>query len=564
MFNLKKSLQIVIIYNMDEVDYDINNYSIEDMKTLLGLTDIFNTKQIYDTTNAYIKLSETKNNPNMANLFRDIQHFLITYTSSVTRQNNVNDYEDDDDPRQQQQQKQQSNSEIADNSLDPDEWMSPVFSQTSSINQKNKITDRTQKITLYDNDHVPMKSQQLGVTNTYNLPVVQDKLNPTLKNSYSRFIVLDSQYRQGSNGGTSTDYLADLSDIMNKVLSIRLYSIQIPYSWYIFDSNYLNNYFIIELEMTSGIINKVPINITSGNYTVSELVTELNTQITTALITTGIVFDYTSISSKMKIKFTSPITYNGSTLVSKVNIIFYETNWSATSGIPFSFNQTLGWYLGYRNIIYNDIGQSGTSLNAEAVVDISGPRYVILSIDDFNQNHINNGLVTITETSKNLKIPDYYQSSAVYSSTVYGKTLEQSAQEVTASGGNILNYSDKMGTSFRRTQVVGVGPDGKQTLTQSQIYTINEILKNNSISTTYRNLAPTTPDVLAIIPVKPGSSGRLYVDFSGALQENKRVYFGPVDIERLKIRLFNDRGQILNLNGLDWSFTLCAELLYQY
>ena len=74
---------------------------------------------------------------------------------------------------------------------------------------------------------------------------------------------------------------------------------------------------------------------------------------------------------------------------------------------------------------------------------------------------------------------------------------------MTNSGGSILNYADKMGTSFRLTQVVGVGPDGKQTLTQSQIYTINEILKNNSISTTYRNLAPTTPDVLAIIPVKP-------------------------------------------------------------
>ena len=49
----------------------------------------------------------------------------------------------------------------------------------------------------------------------------------------------------------------------------------------------------------------------------------------------------------------------------------------------FSFNQTLGWSLGYRNIIYNDIGQVGTSFNAEAVIDISGPRYVILSIDDF-------------------------------------------------------------------------------------------------------------------------------------------------------------------------------------
>jgi len=224
----------------------------------------------------------------------------------------------------------------------------------------------------------------------------------------------------------------------------------------------------------------------------------------------------------------------------------------------------LGWYLGYRNIIYNNL-KAGTSLIGDAVLDISGPRYLILSIDDFNQNHINNGLVTITETSKNLKIPNYYQSSAVYGAKIYGQSLEKSAEEVAnINGETILNYADKIGNSYKQTQLVGIGPDGKQTLTQSQIYTINEILKNNSINTKYRNLAPTTPDVLAIIPVKPSITGRLYVDFSGSLQENKRVYFGPVDIERFKIKLYNDRGQVLNLNGLDWSFTLCAELLYQY
>lgn len=537
MFNLKKSLHyLILMEKMDEQDdYDIQNYSIEDMKTLLGLQDIMDIDKIYEITNAYITLSETKNKQKMSKLFQDIQTFLIAYTKSV------------------------SNSESRIESLNPDDWRSPVLSQTVPV-QLNKITNREQKINVYDNEHVPMKSQQLGVSNTYNVPVVQDKLNPNLKNSYNRFIVLDSQYRQGSADGISTDYLADLSDIMNNVLSMRLYSIQIPCSWYIIDSNYLNNYFVMELIMLDGSKNVVNIDIPSGNYTVGSLVGVLNTKLTDNTIT-NVLFDYLPISSNIKIIFSPSMTYQTAS-VNMINLIWYEPNWSATSGIPFSFNQTLGWYLGYRNIIYNDL--SNTTLIAEAVVDLLGPRYLILSIDDYNQNRINNGLVTITETSKNLKIPEYYQSSAVYSSTIYGQSLEQSAQEIAKIGGTILNYADKIGTSYKQTQVVGVGPDGKQTLTQSQIYTINEILKNNSITTTYRNLAPTTPDVLAIIPVKNGSSGRLYVDFSGTLQDNKRVYFGPVDIERLKIKLYNDRGQILNLNGLDWCFTLCAELLYQY
>ena len=48
------------------------------------------------------------------------------------------------------------------------------------------------------------------------------------------------------------------------------------------------------------------------------------------------------------------------------------------------------------------------------------------------------------------------------------------------------------------------------------------------------------------------------------LVENERAYFGPVDIERMRVKLIDDKGNPINLNGLDWSFTLCVEELYQY
>jgi hypothetical protein len=91
-------------------------------------------------------------------------------------------------------------------------------------------------------------------------------------------------------------------------------------------------------------------------------------------------------------------------------------------------------------------------------------------------------------------------------------------------------------------------------------------MKNNENTATYRLAAPTTTDTFAILPVKHGgmSIGDLYVEFSGSLQDNKRVYFGPVSIDRLHITLLDDKGNILNLNGLDWSITLISENLYQY
>ena len=60
------------------------------------------------------------------------------------------------------------------------------------------------------------------------------------------------------------------------------------------------------------------------------------------------------------------------------------------------------------------------------------------------------------------------------------------------------------------------------------------------------------------------SLGDVYVDFGGSLQDNKRDYFGPVNIVRLRIKLLDDRGNVVNLNGNDWSITLISESLYQY
>ena len=173
---------------------------------------------------------------------------------------------------------------------------------------------------------------------------------------------------------------------------------------------------------------------------------------------------------------------------------------------------------------------------AESVVNLYGPRYLVLMLDDFAQNHLNNGLVTITEPSKVVKLPDYYTTDHPF-----------------------ICEEDSAGNQV--PQLIQSGP---RTLPQNQLYTINEIMKNNANNLDTRSKAPTTTNVLAVIPLKNQNRGSIYVDFSGQLQENKRTYFGPVDIERMRVRLLDDKGNTLNLNGSNWSFTLLSENLYQY
>ena len=110
-------------------------------------------------------------------------------------------------------------------------------------------------------------------------------------------------------------------------------------------------------------------------------------------------------------------------------------------------------------------------------------------------------------------------------------------------------------------------PSAPRTITQAQLYTINEINKNNNNLTDYLAKAPTSSDILAIIPVKTSTgvpTGSLLVEFSGSLQNISRTYFGPVNIDRMAVKLLDDKGNVLNLNGNDWCFTLICECLYQY
>jgi hypothetical protein len=129
---------------------------------------------------------------------------------------------------------------------------------------------------------------------------------------------------------------------------------------------------------------------------------------------------------------------------------------------------------------------------------------------------------------------------------------------------NAFGLLDKINIGYGQRQVIL--PSAPRTLTNAQLYTINEITKNREQNTTFRGKAPTNSDTFALIPIKKGgmSTGDLYVEFGGSMQDNKRVYFGPVSVDRMRIKLVDDRGYTVDLHGAEWCFTIIAELLYQY
>ena len=84
---------------------------------------------------------------------------------------------------------------------------------------------------------------------------------------------------------------------------------------------------------------------------------------------------------------------NTFTITTTTQIIFYDftgqlqCNITCTSNNNHYFNNTLGWIMGFR-VPYMNINASGNS--GTTVVDLNGTKYLILVIDDYNQNHVNN------------------------------------------------------------------------------------------------------------------------------------------------------------------------------
>ena len=247
--------------------------------------------------------------------------------------------------------------------------------------------------------------------------------------------------------------------------------------------------------------------------------------------------------------------------------------------------------MGYR-LPYLNVGVNGNT--ASAIIDLNGTKYLILVVDDYNQNHINNSLVSISHFTNTLKIPSYYSTDIPYTclprqastnlNQLIGGVIGQSvfnAQSFDAGNGPFTpgNYTNTSSSQAQNGLLIGgkyendytstqiVLPSAPRTLTNAQLYTINSINSNNNNLTNFLAKAPTSSDILAIVPVKTSTgvpTGSLLVDFSGSLQDSGRTYFGPVNIDRLAVKLLDDKGNILNLNGNDWCVTIVAECLYQY
>lgn len=376
-------------------------------------------------------------------------------------------------------------------------------------------------------------------TATFSTDIKKGVINPDIKNTITRFVNIDSSCRVNlfPNNYSSDSFDFDLSEPLLNVVSMSLYSVEIPQSWYSNTKKKGNTSFILFQTVITEVTRTV-ITIPDGNYTTLSLpnmvVTTINQNPETSNLNASYSFNaYTGVCT---------FSFEPTGVEPILQFIWFDTTFSEPAMEETCINSSLGWMLGFRSPI---TFCRNNTLIPESLLDASGTKYVIMALNDYKTNRINRSLVTIN-TVPNLQLtqPSYYNESI---------------------------------PQFRvsPTKVNVISTDPKQ-LTIKQLYTINSISNQTTLnqrflsydsSETFAKLSLKKTDWSKfdkdIVTIDNGPS-KLIVENGGPLQLQTREYFGPVDIVSMTVGLYDDKGKLLGLNGLDWSFTLVVKCIYQY
>ena len=124
----------------------------------------------------------------------------------------------------------------------------------------------------------PVNESSSNLQLTSNQTYSKDNLNPLLNQTIKRIISIDSQYRDNKLQTPTTNFTFNLSEPLKDVVSLKLYSVQIPYNWYTVNSTFGGNFFYLK-GSSLGIDNDkfyYKIGIPSGNYTPDTLISAIN------------------------------------------------------------------------------------------------------------------------------------------------------------------------------------------------------------------------------------------------------------------------------------------------
>ena len=331
-------------------------------------------------------------------------------------------------------------------------------------------------------------------------------LNPLKINTIKRAVNIDTRFRPNYYTTKSSDLQINLPTKIERAISMRLASIEIPMSFYAINSDYGNNVFKVSWKW-NGVADAsfALITLPDGNYDTgtsdktkaARLEAEINAQLQASKAgdstdVNGLRLRYEINTITGKSRFFQDASANVSPVAIPFKINFTVNKAGVVlpaSENPLPLQGTLGWMLGFRTPlgeyssngkVIGGAGGGGTdgfgNMISEGICNVQGTRYIYVAIDDF-------------VNSSNNYFTAAFASSVMAPNIITRINVAELAQDTT-----VYHYAQQEGYS---TEL-----------------------------------------------------------------DRSRSYFGPVDIQKMRVTLFDEYGRVVNLNYMDWSMELMFECIY--
>jgi len=348
------------------------------------------------------------------------------------------------------------------------------FEKIDKLKIINNIKEQVTNLPDSYNDNILIKNNNLNNTNQIVYETKTNVINNTFPNSVApgdlnslkritlfQNLNLNSCFRNNYYTSSSTDFSYIIPTEIKNVVSMRLASIEIPNTWYLFSNKQKNNTFQIIIHDECGTETYI-IVIPDGNYDYESLQHYLNTT----------YFYESNLETKLKyIKF-SIDSKNFKTRFEIIEDVLecHDFHYSLIflENVNDNLMSTAGWLFGFRLPKYLNITGN---LQSEGLFDGSGDKYIYLCLNDYQYN------TNIT---------------------------------------NIIGFDKSI---------------------------MNE-------------------NILAKIPIVNGKLSIVIDDNNNPLIKTRK-YNGPVNINKIHLKIFDKFGNIIDLNNMDFSFTLELEVLYE-
>lgn len=200
------------------------------------------------------------------------------------------------------------------------------------------------------------------------------------KESKVKHINIDTKFRDEYNPNTITNYNITLPQKVNEVMNMSVTNVELPMTFYNISENLDNN----SMKITTSTYELI-LTIPDGQYTRASLETAVANRLSALSIT--------------NINFSIPINTN-KTSITTSSITPYTIDFDVDSTgnfAKYNFKFRLGWLLGFRKQSYTI--SSTKSMTSECLIDLSGPRYLYLVIDEFTGTGNQNSFVSPLPTS---------------------------------------------------------------------------------------------------------------------------------------------------------------------